>query len=162
MMKTKWLSNLSLLLIMLVGLNACQNSDIEDVSNSVESSQTSHAISAEEALANLNDFLKDSPTRAGENLPKATDLIPMKIKEMTTRAPSLEGAKNLIYVANFPNDNGFAILAGDDRIREKVIAVADNGNFTNEEVQAVASFLKNEENYVDKDYPTSGDGFIHS
>ena len=32
-----------------------------------------------------------------------------------------KNADNLIYVANFTNDNGFAILAADDRIKEKVI-----------------------------------------
>ncbi len=71
-----------------------------------------------------------------------------------------KGAENVIYVANFSEDQGFAILAADDRIQEGVIAVADKSNLTKADVDAVASFFKNKETYVDRDYPTTGDGLF--
>jgi hypothetical protein len=71
-----------------------------------------------------------------------------------------KNADNLIYVANFTNDNGFAILAADDRIKEKVIAVTDKSNLTQADVDAVASFFKNNETYTDPDYPTTGNGLF--
>ena len=67
--------------------------------------------------------------------------------EVTTRVAT-SNANNILYVANFADNKGFAILAGDDRIQEKVIAVADKSNLTKEDVDAVASFFKNNENYI--------------
>ena len=51
----------------------------------------------------------------------------MKMDEVTTRVAT-SNANNILYVANFSDNKGFAILAGDDRIQEKVIAVADKGS----------------------------------
>ena len=121
-MQTKSLLNLSLVVVMLTGFSACQRSDDEEPTSSTsETLVNSHAISVEEALSSLDNFLKDSPTRAAGSLPKVTDVIPMKLEQTTTRAMMAKNADNLIYVANFTNDNGFAILAADDRIKEKVI-----------------------------------------
>lgn len=83
----------------------------------------------------------------------------MKMDEVTTRVAT-SNANNILYVANFSDNKGFAILAGDDRIQEKVIAVADKSNLTKEDVDAVASFFKNNENYINKVYPTTGDGLF--
>lgn len=81
------------------------------------------------------------------------------MNEVTTRVAT-SNANNILYVANFADNKGFAILAGDDRIQEKVIAVADKSNLTKEDVDAVASFFKNNENYINKVYPTTGDGLF--
>ena len=79
-MQTKSLLNLSLVVVMLTGLSACQRSDDKvPISSPSETLVNSHAISAEEALSSLDNFLKDSPTRAAGSLPKVTDVIPMKL-----------------------------------------------------------------------------------
>ena len=118
-----------------------------------------HTISAEEALSTLDYFLKGTSTRASSPLPMVMNLIPMKLENISTRAMATKTG-NVIYIANFSDDNGFAVLAADDRIQEKVIAVADKSNLTKEDVEAVASFFKNNENYVNPDYPTTGNGLF--
>jgi hypothetical protein len=82
-MQTKSLLNLSLVVVMLTGLSACQRSDDKvPISSPSETLVNSHAISAEEALSSLDNFLKDSPTRAAGSLPKVTDVIPMKLEQL--------------------------------------------------------------------------------
>ena len=84
----------------------------------------------------------------------------MKLDEIATRAAATNDVENVIYVANFADDKGFAILAADDRIKEKVIAVADKSNLSKADVAAVVSFLKNKETYIDSNYPTTGNGLF--
>ena len=83
-MQTKSLFNLSFVVVMLMGINACQSSDDETVSTTSETLVHSHAIPIEEALSSLNDFLKDSSTRAKGSLPKVTNVIPVKLDEIAT------------------------------------------------------------------------------
>ncbi len=84
----------------------------------------------------------------------------MKLEQVATRATTIKDADNVMYVANFPDGKGFAILSADDRIEAKVIAVTDKGNLTKADVDAVASFFKNEESYIDPSYPTTGEGLF--
>lgn len=49
-------------------------------------------------------------------------------------------------MANFEKEQGFAVLAADDRIDEKVIAVADQSNVSKADVDAITNFFKNKEN----------------
>lgn len=159
-MHQKWFFKLSLMVVTLISFNACQDSEEEVTRNPLsEEVSNSHAITAEEALSTLNDFLKGSMTRSNSPLPRVMNVIPMKLENVATRAMATD-AENVIYVANFSNNSGFAVLAADDRIQERVIAVADKSNLTKEDVDAVASFFKNKENYIDPDYPTTGNGLF--
>jgi len=133
---------------MLMGVNACQSSDDETVSTNSETLVHSHAIPVEEALSSLNDFLKDDFTRANGSLPKVTNVIPVKLNEVATRAAATNDVENVIYVANFADDKGFAVLAADDRIKDKVIAVTNKSNFTKAAVDAIISLCKDEETYI--------------
>lgn len=159
-MHQKWFFKLSLMVVTLISFNACQDSEEEVTRNPLsEEVSNSHAITAEEALSTLNDFLKGSMTRSNSPLPRVMNVIPMKLENVATRAMATD-AENVIYVANFSDNSGFAVLAADDRIQERVIAVADKSNLTKEDVDAVASFFKNKENYIDPDYPTTGNGLF--
>ena len=79
--------------------------------------------------------------------------------EVTTRVAT-SNANNIFICCKFLRKQRLCYLAGDDRIQEKVIAVADKSNLTKEDVDAVASFFKNNEKYIDKVYPTTGDGIF--
>ncbi len=152
---------LLLVSVMLVGLEGCQESNDDlGTTSSLENVTQTHAISVKDALSNLDAFLKDNSTRATITQPSVVNVIPMRLEKIATRAISTENAENVIYVANFSNDQGFAVLAADDRINEKIIAVTDNGNITKEDIDAVATFINYNDNYVDKDYPTTGDGLF--
>lgn len=159
-MSTKSILQLSLVIVFSISLSACQDAETDVIKTSLPEETTQlHAISTDKALSNLDNFLMDGSTRGGDSHPKIVSVIPMKMNEVTTRVAT-SNANNILYVANFADDKGFAILAGDDRIQEKVIAVADKSNLTKEDVDAVASFFKNNENYINKVYPTTGDGLF--
>lgn len=51
-------------------------------------------------------------------------------------------------------------MAADDRIDEKVIAVADQSNVSKADVDAITNFFKNKENFVDPEYPSTGNGLF--
>lgn len=159
-MCTKSFLRLSLVIVFSISLSACQDAETEVIKNPLPEKTTQlHAISTDKALSNLDNFLMDGSTRGGDSHPKVVSVIPMRMDEVTTRVAT-SNANNILYVANFSENKGFAILAGDDRIQEKVIAVADKSNLTKEDVDAVASFFKNNEKYIDKVYPTTGDGIF--
>ena len=160
-MRMNNLFKLTLGIVVLIGLNACQSAEEEFKETQPPVSFSSHAISEKDALTNLNDFLKSSNgTRAKDNHPEIMNIIPMKLEKVTTSAMAPNNAENVIYVANFSEEKGFAVLAADDRIQEKVIAVADKSNLTKEDVDAVATFFMNKETYMDEDYPTTGAGLF--
>lgn len=159
-MSTKSILQLSLVIVFSISLSACQDAETDVIKTSLPEETTQlHAISTDKALSNLDNFLMDGSTRGRDSHPKIVSVIPMKMDEVTTRVAT-SNANNILYVANFSDNKGFAILAGDDRIQEKVIAVADKSNLTKEDVDAVASFFKNNENYINKVYPTTGDGLF--
>lgn len=157
-MHTKRFLKLSFAVVISVSLNACQETNEEVVPTTpTQSVLNSHAISVEEALANLESFFQDKQTRSNVSLPKVDDVLTMQIENGHTRAADLS---NVMYIANFSDDKGFAILAADKRVSEKVIAIIDNGNLTQGDVDAVASLLLNKEDYVDPRYPTTGKGLF--
>ncbi|MDY5632560.1 MAG: C10 family peptidase [Bacteroidaceae bacterium] len=155
-MYTKWLLKLSLAVVVSFNLIACQDASEEAIATPpTRSISNSHTISIDEALENLERFLQDGQTRANASLPKVRDVLSMKLRKGTTRATDLN---NVMYIANFSDDKGFAILAADNRVSEKVIAIIDKGNLTQEDIDAAASIFTNKEDYIDQRYPTTGNG----
>lgn len=97
----------------------------------------SHQISEEKALYELNSVLKgleNSTTRSG-SCRQVADIFTLKVSDIvkTTRTNSISDIENLIYIVNFDNNDGYAILAADDRL-EPVIAIVDKGNLTQEKL----------------------------
>lgn len=83
-----------------------------------------HSISIEKALSNLDAFLgSDGATRSSQK--KIKSVTPIKFRG-DTRNSELN-CENLIYVVNFDNDEGYALLAADDRIEDPIIAVTESG-----------------------------------
>ena len=87
-MRIKTFINLLLVAIMLVGLDSCQESNEEvDPTCNLENKTETHAISIEEALSNLDAFLKDNSTRTTISHPTVVNVIPMRM-DKTTRVSS--------------------------------------------------------------------------
>jgi Peptidase C10 family. len=152
-------------LMVALSVISCQE-DLELNSESGLSNETptenSYQISADSALANLNTFLTDTENYATKTVKSRTvsSITPIKFNSTLTRAVN-ENLKceNLLYVANFENEQGYAILAGDTRIEEKVIAVADDGQLTDVTVYTAVE-LANAERIIIDEYPTTGAGFF--
>ncbi|MEG0498577.1 MAG: Spi family protease inhibitor, partial [Alistipes sp.] len=99
-----------------------------------------HHVAVETALADLNALLIDldgGGTRSGGTRTVA-NVATVRTSElgMATRSadPSVE---ELVYIANFENNAGYAILGADDRL-ESVIAITEQGNLTSTQFAAAA------------------------
>lgn len=71
----------------------------------------------------------------------------------------MKDCENLVYIANFEKNSGYAILAADNRISDKVIALTDSG-FLDDKTVYSAIELNNSDRILLKDYPTDGPGFF--
>ena len=96
------------------------NSDSDSILEPIESTESTHTISLEEALANLNDFVNDDATRSGNTTFKIADVVTVSYPS-NTRSGNTTNCSSIAYVANFENNQGYAILAADDRIKERVL-----------------------------------------
>lgn len=124
--------------------------------------ETTYAISADGALANLEAFMADSDnpmTKAKRSL-TVSSITPIKYTSIATRGnhENLD-CDNLLYVANFEDDQGYAILAGDTRIEDKVIAVADDGYLSDATIYTAIE-LADAERWIIDGYPTTGAGIF--
>lgn len=84
-------------------------------------------ISEEEAVRRLEKVLQvfDTSTRTGRRTIK--EIIPrLNSKTRTYTAESLD---TLMYVVNFDDNNGYAVVAADERINDFVLALIDTGNY---------------------------------
>lgn len=122
-----------------------------------------YAISVENALANLEAFMEsaDEPGTKGSSFTQnISSVIPVKYNPTATKAsPEDLDCENLLYIANFAKGEGYAILAADSRIEEKVIAVVDNGQLSDMTLYRILE-LSREKRPILKDYPTTGPGFF--
>lgn len=143
-------------------MSSCQK-DFTPTSEDTMTSEISkdYTISPEDALENLEVFLsdnEDSATRAS-NSRTISSLTPIKYWSSVTRSSSENlNCDNLLYIANFEQEQGYAILAGDSRIQDKVIAITDQGNITDATVYTALE-LATQERYIIEDYPLTGEGF---
>lgn len=152
-------------LFVCVALFAACTDDANVSSVSDKEVTVSHAISQEQALASLKEFLDSSPgekTRAGIGNVKIGDVFAVKFKAAATRAALSKdvACENLVYVANFENEEGFAVLAADDRISDEVIAVTSDGSISEETMLEAMEDVTSEERPIVDDYPLTGDGFF--
>lgn len=132
-------------------MSSCSN---EESSNIIADINNNHCISIEEALSNLSAVMDDNDTRVGGTSKVVINVLPITTS-MTRSGSSSNSA--LLYVANFEDNQGYALLAADDRIEEKVLAIVDSTNLSEEEIEEAASF-SNDEKYIDPNYPMDGPG----
>ena len=137
-----------------VGLEVSDNA----TPNSAISSQ--YSISEEEALANLYAFMGEGgDSRSSDNRVVST-VLPVKYGNLGTRAVDGIDCENLLYIANFENEAGYAILAGDTRIDDEVIAITDRGSLDPETLGDIIIEWENNGRTYYEDYPMTGPGFF--
>lgn len=144
-------------------LASCQDNDILQSptdSTCIESTKniSQYAITPDSALAYLNAFLSTTPSLSRSGAKRTVSSIsPIRYKAQSRSNNS--DCENLVYVANFDDEQGYAILAADTRIEEKVIAITDEGSLDDATVYS-AMELANSERVLIDEYPTSGPGFF--
>lgn len=121
------------ILIMALSLMSCEDKLVPQ-SNLNDSDDTRteniYSISVDDALANLNAFMAatESPVTRSEARRVVGSIVPIKYNLMSTKASlDIMDCENILYVANFKERQGYAILAADTRIEEPVIAIIDEG-----------------------------------
>lgn len=148
------------ILAILIALVSCQD-HYEETKNIVakEKQHTDYRISIESALANLESFMQDENTGTrNESKRFVKSVYPLHCNTRGTRSNN-DNNDNLLYVANFENEQGYAILAADTRIDEKVIAITESGSLTQEEAYSAVDMLYQERPIFDP-YPLDGPGFF--
>lgn len=147
-------------------LASCQSYDSPQISidseiKTAKESKSCYAITPDSALAYLNEFLETSehPSR-GASPRNVASITPIHYNSVVTRSDANDiNCENLVYIANFEQEQGYAILAADKRIQDKVIAVTDQGSLSDATVYT-AMELANSERTIVEGYPTTGPGFF--
>lgn len=127
-----------------------------------------HRVGIEAALADLHSALEgiDTPTtrrgaarRIGTiRTVRAADVLP------ETRSEAAAGVEDLVYIVNFEDEQGYAILGADDRLAA-VIAVVDEGSWSVAEFTNIVQGNYEEDEvppvFVDVvDYVLAGTGIV--
>ena len=124
--------------------------------------QNSHSIPVDSALSYLYSFMDEGEiiSRGFENK-KVSSVMPIKYGVIKSRStePEVTDCDNLVYVVNFENNAGYAILAADDRVGSNVISITDHGVLSDYTVYTALD-LVNQERVILEGYPTTGEGFL--
>lgn len=118
-------------------------------------------IPVDSALVYLKSFMEDSDNSLSRSDDRIiASITPIKFSHLITRAVQEKiDCDNLLYIANFEQGRGYAILAADKRISEKVIAVTDEGTLSDATVYSSMALL-NSERIIFNEYPKTGEGFF--
>ena len=170
----------AVLAISFLTLTSCEKDEQFDVPDISERglSETLMAnpynIPVEDALENLRDFMADfsetGESRSGDGR-VVSDVIPVRFKDCFGAQSRSEfddiECDKLLYIANFENNQGYAVLAADERISNKVIGLIDStfhdpGKGTTPTPRTIWDWddIIGGTRPVFKDYPTDGPGFF--
>ena len=102
-----------------------------------------HAVPIDQALGELDDLLgviDGQGTRAGgvRTVAQVQTLHAQALPLTRSAGEPGEQPENLLYVVNFEDDAGYAVLGADDRL-PAVLAVTDEGSLTTEELVRAAN-----------------------
>ena len=102
-----------------------------------------HAVPIDQALGELDDLLgviDGQGTRAGgvRTVAQVQTLHAQALALTRSAGEPGEQPENLLYVVNFEDDAGYAVLGADDRL-PAVLAVTDEGSLTTEELVRAAN-----------------------
>ena len=129
-------------------LASCQREPAVQPVTKADKTIPSHHVPREKALAELNAFLADvdaNNTTRGGKVRQIKDVIPILSDKFqnATRVSEDEAAAaidTLLYMVNFENEEGFAILSAADFLAP-IIAVMDQGNADSSMMENVAGLL---------------------
>lgn len=152
---------LAVVLVSMIVLSCDENSIQPPLQTEVLTANKTNdfAISQEEALANLYSFLEQTSgaeSRASE-LPVVKSVTAVSTKAVSRSADDEDG--DLVYVVNFEEESGYAILAADTRVGDKIIAIVESGNLDEEVIEAAVD-MSTGGRPIFEGYPTSGPGYL--
>lgn len=139
-------SRMMLLFCTFLSVSSCSRIDVQ---MRERTSNQSHQISINDALSTLNNLqhkIEGATTKGGNSLiKKPANIVTINADLVNTKSAypviELSDCSDILYVVNFENDEGFALLSADDRIEDRIIAVAEKGTLS--ENQIYASIVRN-------------------
>ncbi len=132
--------------------------------NNEQTAASSFQIPVDSALATLYNFMADadcngSRSNSSRKVVEVTTVHTAKVLSRSNNIPA--DCDNLLYIANFEDEQGYAILAADKRIGEKVIAITDKGSLNANQINSNSNYQTEDSvRPFFKDYPATGPGFF--
>lgn len=110
-------------------LAACSTEYEQPLEEVKSVSKNSFKVSEEEAIERLEKMLNvfDPATRGKTRTIK--DVIAYRSRYNKTRAYAAEIPDTLMYIINFDDENGYAVVSADERANDFVLALIDTGNY---------------------------------
>ena len=113
-------------------LPACTKSS--PVDESIQGGYNSYVIPIETALESLNSFLEsEDRTKTGGQAREIESISTIRSEALSTKSGepliTAPNCDEILYVVNFKDNKGYALLAADNRISDEIIAVTDYGHF---------------------------------
>lgn len=132
-MKTTYLYSFLLIPVILMASCEKEKTMVEEPSEKME---RTHSIPLQVALSNLENYLNSegcNATKSESEKRKIATIDTLRNKSLTTKSsmPDMPSdCDNMIYVVNFENNEGYALLSADDRITDDIIAITDSGSMS--------------------------------
>lgn len=138
----KKLLSISILLVGTLILSNCTKVYEENLELNNGKPHSEFVIPIDSALLYLSDCIDGvSETKTRSSLKdKIANIQTVKFNSNTTKASNSrpqEGNADLMYLVNFNNDQGYAILSADTRIETPVLALTDRGTITSEDFRKI-------------------------
>lgn len=95
----------------------------------IKSLEVTHVMPYEEALKEVTDFMDQSSTRSSNRTISEVRVIENTARTRAADSGEIQLADTTLYIFNFADDQGFAIVSADSR-SEGLLAFAESGNFT--------------------------------
>ena len=155
---------LAIFALCLFSFSSCNDKEVLPSPPSAEVKTNSHTIPLNQALASLKSFMNESTgneTRTTTDNRRVKEVFTIKYQTIATRAsiPNKLDCENLLYIANFENNQGFAVLAADDRIKDEVLAITNHGALPDSCVYFAMQQFASQRPIIEG-YPTTGPGFV--
>ena len=132
----KPLSFLPLLLIGLSMFAACSKAQFEAEQEPL--AENNYTIPIEVALDYLKTYLEtteNAGTKSSGDKRTISDVQKVYAQNLNTKSSAGDlDCEVLLYLVNFEDEQGFAVLAADERIPSSIIAVVDKGHLTANEL----------------------------
>lgn len=131
------LRTLQLSLFAVIGfMVSCNNGIRPEMVTGVDNSMISaNSIPLEIALESLRSFIdSDVSTKNDASVRRIHTIDKISVKDCATKSHGAfyNSCDTLVYLINFCDEKGFAVLAADNRISDRIIAVTDYGSLSRE------------------------------
>lgn len=130
----KKLLSTTLVLVIVLILSNCTKDCKEKLDITIEQSASEFVVPIDSALLYLSDFMNSISVTKNYRLlkPQIKNIQTVKFNKQITKTANnmAQEGDNLMYLVNFNDDQGYAILSADTRIETPVLAFAEKGSIS--------------------------------